>query len=92
MSAPRDYRWRAWTVIGLVALFFLLLAGRVLSIQVWNGKHGAQFLQSEGDSRILRSAELPAYRGLITDRRGEPLAISTPVILPVRQPAGTGAR
>jgi cell division protein FtsI (penicillin-binding protein 3) len=29
---------------------------------------------------MVRTAELPAYRGLITDRRGEPLAVSTPVV------------
>lgn len=61
-------------------LLFLLLAGRVLSLQVLDVKRGAQFLQHQGARRTVRTAELPAYRGLITDRRGEPLAISTPVI------------
>ena len=75
-----DYRWRAWIALGLVLLLFLLLAGRVLSLQVLDVKRGAQFLQHQGARRTVRTAELPAYRGLITDRRGEPLAISTPVI------------
>ena len=30
--------------------------------------------------RSVRTAEIPAYRGVITDRRGEPLAVSTPVV------------
>lgn len=75
-----DYRWRAGIALGLVLLLFLLLAGRVLSLQVLDVKRGAQFLQHQGVRRTVRTAELPAYRGLITDRRGEPLAISTPVI------------
>lgn len=83
MSSPRarpDYRWRARIALGLMLLLFLLLAGRVLSLQVLDVKRGAQFLQHQGARRTVRTAELPAYRGLITDRRGEPLAISTPVI------------
>ena len=37
------------------------------------------FLQGQGDSRYLREVTDPAHRGMITDRYGEPLAISTPV-------------
>ena len=37
------------------------------------------FLQHEGDARSLRVETLPAYRGIIFDRLGEPLAVSTPV-------------
>ncbi|MGO2581129.1 MAG: peptidoglycan D,D-transpeptidase FtsI family protein, partial [Halomonas sp.] len=38
------------------------------------------FLQSQGDARTLRHEAIPAHRGMITDRNGEPLAISTPVV------------
>ncbi len=38
-----------------------------------------QFLQEEGAKRFLRDREIPARRGIITDRNGEPLAISTSV-------------
>lgn len=38
-----------------------------------------EFLQGQGDARYLREVEIPAHRGMITDRHGEPLAISTPV-------------
>jgi cell division protein FtsI (penicillin-binding protein 3) len=38
------------------------------------------FLQEQGDARSLRAETLPANRGIIFDRNGEPLAISTPVV------------
>ena len=37
------------------------------------------FLQEQGSSRYSRDIEVPAHRGRIVDRLGEPLAISTPV-------------
>lgn len=37
------------------------------------------FLKKQGDARTIRIIQTPAYRGMITDRNGEPLAISTPV-------------
>lgn len=38
-----------------------------------------QFLQGQGNARSLRVVDIPAYRGMITDRNGVPLAVSTPV-------------
>jgi cell division protein FtsI (penicillin-binding protein 3) len=64
----------------LLTVLLLLLVGRVMSLQVLDGGQGAAFLQSQGAMRSLRTAEIPAYRGVISDRRGEPLAVSTPVI------------
>ncbi|MFT4769543.1 MAG: cell division protein FtsI (penicillin-binding protein 3) [Glaciecola sp.] len=72
--------WRGHVVIALLVMMFLALVGRVLSLQVLDMGRGVEFLKKQGDMRMLRTAELPAYRGLITDRRGEPLAVSTPVI------------
>ena len=37
------------------------------------------FLQEKGSSRYSREIEMPAHRGRIIDRNGEPLAIRTPV-------------
>lgn len=37
------------------------------------------FLQGQGDARTIRTEPLIAHRGMITDRNGEPLAVSTPV-------------
>lgn len=45
-----------------------------------DGDKGASFLQNQGKARTVRTLEIPAYRGVITDRRGEPLAVSTPVV------------
>jgi cell division protein FtsI (penicillin-binding protein 3) len=74
------FRWRARLVVGLLVMMFLALALRVLSLQILDTGRGAEFLKHQGALRMVRTAELPAYRGLITDRRGEPLAVSTPVV------------
>lgn len=78
LSIPR---WR----YGLVALLLLCLPvlaiWHIASLQVVSGfERGFEFLQEQGEARTLRNEEIPAYRGLITDRRGEPLAVSTPVV------------
>ncbi len=57
-------------LLGLVGL-----AGRAAYLQ---GMHKG-FLQQKGESRYSRVVEISAHRGMITDRHGEPLAISTPV-------------
>ena len=72
--------WRLYLVAGLLLAMLSLLVGRVLSLQILETDRGYNFLQDQGDARSLRGAEIPAYRGVITDRRGEPLAVSTPVV------------
>ncbi|MAT94718.1 MAG: cell division protein [Halioglobus sp.] len=72
--------WRLYTVSAGLAAMLLLLVGRVLSLQVLDVERGREFLQDQGAMRALRTAEIPAYRGVIADRRGEPLAVSTPVV------------
>ena len=72
--------WRFYTVVATLCALLAVLVGRVLSLQVLDMEHGRQFLQNQGNMRSLRTAEIPAYRGVITDRRGEPLAVSTPVV------------
>ncbi|TFH88087.1 penicillin-binding protein 2 [Billgrantia azerbaijanica] len=69
-------RARYVLVLGLVALGMLLLAGRIATLHVLD----RPFLQGQGNARILRTEPLSAHRGMITDRHGEPLAISTPVV------------
>jgi cell division protein FtsI (penicillin-binding protein 3) len=56
-------------------LLFGVLVGRSLFLQWIDNR----FLQEQGSSRYSREIELPAHRGRIVDRNGEPLAISTPV-------------
>lgn len=77
---PSLQPWRMHAVKGLLILLFGVVAARVLALQVLNSERGAEFLRQQGDSRVVRTAEIPAYRGLISDRRGEPLAVSTPVV------------
>jgi cell division protein FtsI (penicillin-binding protein 3) len=51
------------------------LVGRAVTLQVLD----KQFLLNQGEARHLRTVSLSAHRGMIRDRNGEPLAISTPV-------------
>ncbi len=67
--------WRSRVVLGLVAAGFAVLAGRAFFLQGLN--HG--FLQQKGEARYGRVVEMPASRGPVKDRNGQPLAISTPV-------------
>ena len=73
-------RWRYYLVmLSLVSLPLILLA-KVAQLQIIpNETRGVDFLQTQGDNRSIRRVVVPAYRGIITDRNGEPLAISTPV-------------
>jgi cell division protein FtsI (penicillin-binding protein 3) len=71
--------WRFSLVILLLAVLASLLIWRVLSLQVLDTERGHEFLQGQGDARTMRTEHIPAYRGVISDRNGEPLAISTPV-------------
>jgi cell division protein FtsI (penicillin-binding protein 3) len=72
--------WRFYGVGVLLALLVILLIGHVASLQVLpNADKGYEFLQDQGESRTLRTEIIPAYRGVITDRNGDPLAVSTPV-------------
>lgn len=70
-----DFQMRRVLVLIVFAGGFLLLLGRALEMQVLE-KH---FFKRQGDARHLRTVEIPAHRGDIYDRHGEPLAISTPV-------------
>lgn len=72
--------WRFWLVGGLLLVLLGLLVGRLVLLQVLDRDRGADFLREQGAMRAVRVAEIPAYRGLVTDRRGEPLAVSTPVV------------
>jgi cell division protein FtsI (penicillin-binding protein 3) len=82
MSArnPRDrtagsFRWRAWLVLGLLGTAGTLLLAQAAYLQLY--RH--DFFASEGNERFSRVTTIAAHRGMITDRNGEPLAISTPV-------------
>ncbi|TXT27272.1 MAG: cell division protein FtsI (penicillin-binding protein 3) [Gallionellaceae bacterium] len=63
----------------LLFLFLLAGLGALLARAAYlQGIHN-DFLQQKGDARYGRIVDINAHRGMITDRHGEPLAISTPV-------------
>lgn len=69
------YPWRFRVVVGLLAIMVGAICWRIIDLQVVD----RDFLKGQGDARSLRHIPIPAHRGLITDRNGEPLAVSTPV-------------
>ncbi len=72
--------WRYASVCFLLCLLTLAILWHVARLQVLPSEdRGFEFLQSQGQARTLRTEEIGAYRGVITDRNGEPLAVSTPV-------------
>jgi len=70
-----SYAGRRRTLLGLLAVSLVVLVARAVDQHVLE----TDFLQHEGERRHLRVVEMPAHRGMITDRNGEPVAISTPV-------------
>ena len=80
-------RWRYYLVMFVLVSLPILLLVKVAQLQIIpSQERGVDFLQDQGDSRAIRNIPIPAYRGLITDRNGEPLAISTPVTAIVANP------
>jgi cell division protein FtsI (penicillin-binding protein 3) len=72
---PRSFRWRANAVLALLVCAAAGLVWRAVELQLKDHK----FLAGQGDARFSRVADITATRGTITDRYGEPLAVSTPV-------------
>lgn len=69
------FPWRFRLVLGLLGVMVAAIAWRIIDLQVVD----RAFLKGQGDARSVRHIPIPAHRGLITDRNGEPLAVSTPV-------------
>ncbi len=68
-------RWRMRLVMALLFGGFAALTVRATYLQAWQ----TEFLNLQGEKRVNRVVPITAHRGMILDRRGEPLAISTPV-------------
>ncbi len=62
-------------MFALFVLFALVLSARAVDLQVLDNG----FLSQQGEARYLRTEKIAAHRGRITDRNGEPIAVSTPV-------------
>ena len=74
-AQAKSYRWRSSLILGLVIVGAVGLIFRAVELQLVD--HG--FLAKQGDDRSMRVVKIAAHRGAITDRNGEPLAVSTPV-------------
>jgi cell division protein FtsI (penicillin-binding protein 3) len=72
---PVSFRMRLACAFGLLALVGGGLVVRAVQLQLVQHR----FLVGQGDARFQRVAAIAAHRGAITDRFGEPLAVSTPV-------------
>lgn len=66
---------RVYFVAAVLLLMSLVLSGRVLFLQLVD----RDFLQDQGDARTIRFERINAHRGMVQDRHGKPLAISSPV-------------
>lgn len=71
MNRPRHF-----VLTGLFTLALLGLVGRSSYLAVTE----REFLQNQGETRATRVAEIRAHRGVISDRNGDPMAVSTPVV------------
>lgn len=69
------FPWRFRLMVALLGVMVAAICWRIIDLQVVD----RDFLKGQGDARSLRHIPIPAHRGLITDRNGEPLAVSTPV-------------
>ena len=74
LLASKTPPWRSRFVVVVVALAFMVLAGRAVYIQAV----GTDFYLKQGEMRYARTLVLPASRGRIVDRNGVVLATSVP--------------
>ncbi|KAA2284948.1 peptidoglycan D,D-transpeptidase FtsI family protein [Arenimonas fontis] len=74
-ARPYSPRRRLMAVGTVLAVSCAVLLGRAAWLQLVE----QDFYQQQGDARFLREVPIPTSRGMITDRNGEPLAISSPV-------------
>lgn len=77
MSAPGLVFAGRHRLLGAVVLLaFAGMAARAAYLHVVD----QEFLRKQGDARMLRVETIPAHRGILRDRNGLPLAVSTPVV------------
>ncbi len=75
--------WRHLLLSGVFMAAVVTLSARVIFLAVTE----RDFLQDEGDRRALSETQIPGMRGLIYDRNGRALAVSTPVSAIVVNPS-----
>ncbi len=67
--------WRFYLIICVIMLAVTGLVWRVIDLAIFD----QHFLRHQGDERVLRLVKSPSFRGMMTDRNGFPLAVSTTV-------------
>lgn len=75
--------WRYQLVLMFFAVCLSALIFRAVDLHVFE----QEFLAEQGDARAIRFERLDAHRGMITDRHGDPLAVSAPVETVYADPA-----
>ena len=74
-ARPYNLKLRLMVLAGVLGACGVVLVGRAAQMQLLN----KDFYQHQGDQRFLREVPIATSRGMIMDRNGEPLAVSTPV-------------
>ena len=74
--------WRFYLMWGVVLACFLVLVGRAFFVQIID----KEFLQNKANANMVRTEKIKPMRGVISDRHGVPLAISTPIMNVVIDP------
>ncbi|MGH8727324.1 MAG: peptidoglycan D,D-transpeptidase FtsI family protein [Burkholderiales bacterium] len=75
LLTPRLPAWRSRALLLALLLAFVSLTARAVYLQGMNH----DFYRKKGEERYTHVLKVSEHRGMITDRHGEPLAISTPM-------------
>ncbi len=75
LKPANGFSLRRQLLLGSMLTAMFVLSCRAVYLQVLD----REFLQDKGDLQHIGIVDVPAYRGQIKDRNGNPLAISTPV-------------
>ncbi len=70
-----NYAWRYYFVIALLVIAAVCIIWRLFDLNVLD----RAFLLKQSNARVMRTETIPSYRGMVLDRLGAPLAISSPV-------------
>ncbi len=70
----------AWRLVAMTLLLLLVAGGVAARVVMLQGEEERTFLKRQGEARTVRTLTVQPARGVIRDRRGEPLAVSTPVV------------
>lgn len=70
-----NYKLRYWLLLTIMLFGAAAIISRLVYLDIIN----RDFLLQQSTSRIQRVVNIPAHRGMITDRNGKPLAISAQV-------------